>query len=457
MAEHILVVDDEETFRKVLGSIFKEGGYKVSCAPDGPTALEIIRSQDVSVMLCDLMMPGGMNGLAVLEQTAQISPQTSAILITAYGTLETAMEALRKGAYDYVLKPVIFEDVILKVKRLLDSKRLALENQWLRQELQQKYDFHNIIGKSKQMKDIYNLLEKIAPTDSNVLVTGESGTGKELVAKAIHYNSSRRNGKFVTVDCGAIPGELLESELFGHTKGAFTSALRNKDGLFKIADGGTLFLDEIAEIPINLQAKLLRSIEEKEIRPVGTTTHIKVNLRLVAATNIKISEAVKQGHFREDLFYRLNVIEVNIPPLRERRDDIPLLVKHFISEYNKKLNKNFKSVDNLVMRSLLSYDWQGNVRELENIIERAMILGEGEFINLQDLPQNLTGENKAPQSSSNLRDEMKLYEHHHIVRILEKANYDKNQAAQMLGIGLSSLYRKMEEFKIQTNEDYSQK
>jgi len=456
MAEHILVVDDEETFRKVLGSIFKEGGYKVSCAPDGPTALEIIRSQDVSVMLCDLMMPGGMNGLAVLEQTAQISPQTSAILITAYGTLETAMEALRKGAYDYVLKPVIFEDVILKVKRLLDSKRLALENQWLRQELQQKYDFHNIIGKSKQMKDIYNLLEKIAPTDSNVLVTGESGTGKELVAKAIHYNSSRRNGKFVTVDCGAIPGELLESELFGHTKGAFTSALRNKDGLFKIADGGTLFLDEIAEIPINLQAKLLRSIEEKEIRPVGTTTHIKVNLRLVAATNIKISEAVKQGHFREDLFYRLNVIEVNIPPLRERRDDIPLLVKHFISEYNKKLNKNFKSVDNLVMRSLLSYDWQGNVRELENIIERAMILGEGEFINLQDLPQNLTGENKAPQSSSNLRDEMKLYEHHHIVRILEKANYDKNQAAQMLGIGLSSLYRKMEEFKIQTNGDDSQ-
>jgi len=457
MAEHILVVDDEETFRKVLGSIFKEGGYKVSCAPDGPTALEIIRSQDVSVMLCDLMMPGGMNGLAVLEQTAQISPQTSAILITAYGTLETAMEALRKGAYDYVLKPVIFEDVILKVKRLLDSKRLALENQWLRQELQQKYDFHNIIGKSKQMKDIYNLLEKIAPTDSNVLVTGESGTGKELVAKAIHYNSSRRNGKFVTVDCGAIPGELLESELFCHTKGAFTSALRNKDGLFKIADGGTLFLDEIAEIPINLQAKLLRSIEEKEIRPVGTTTHIKVNLRLVAATNIKISEAVKQGHFREDLFYRLNVIEVNIPPLRERRDDIPLLVKHFISEYNKKLNKNFKSVDNLVMRSLLSYDWQGNVRELENIIERAMILGEGEFINLQDLPQNLTGENKAPQSSSNLRDEMKLYEHHHIVRILEKANYDKNQAAQMLGIGLSSLYRKMEEFKIQTNGDDSQK
>jgi len=457
MAEHILVVDDEETFRKVLGSIFKEGGYKVSCAPDGPTALEIIRSQDVSVMLCDLMMPGGMNGLDVLEQTAQISPQTSAILITAYGTLETAMGALRKGAYDYVLKPVIFEDVILKVKRLLESKRLTLENQWLRQELQQKYDFHNIIGKSKQMRDIYNLLEKITPTDSNVLVTGESGTGKELVAKAIHYNSPRRNGKFVTVDCGTIPGELLESELFGHTKGAFTSALRNKDGLFKMADGGTLFLDEIGEIPTNLQAKLLRAIEEKEIRPVGTTTHLKINLRLVAATNINISEAVRQGHFREDLFYRLNVIEVNIPPLRERRDDIPLLVKHFITEYNKKLNKNFKSVDNLVMRAFLSHDWQGNVRELENILERAMILGEGELITLQDLPQNLTGENKAPQSSSNLKDAMKLYEHHYITGILEKSNYDKNQAAQILGIGLSSLYRKMEELEIQINEGDSQK
>ena len=456
MAECILVVDDEETFRKVLGSVFKEAGYEICEAPNGPTAIDIIRNQDVSVMLCDIMMPGGMDGLEVLEQTTQLSPQTSVILITANGTLETAVEALRNGAYDYIMKPVIFEDVILKVERLLERKRLALENQWLRQELHDKYDFHNIIGKSKPMEKLYRLLEKISPTDSNVLITGESGTGKELVAKAIHYNSLRKNGRFVTVDCGAIPDELLESELFGHVKGAFTSAFRNKDGLFKIADGGTLFLDEIGELPINLQAKLLRSIEEKEIRPIGETKPIKTDLRLIAATNIDISEAVKQGRFREDLYYRLNVIEINIPPLRKRKEDIPLLVKYFITKYEKQLNKSIKSIDNATMRALLNYEWQGNVRELENTIERAIILGEGELITLQDLPSFIIGENKSHQSSSDLKEAMKIYERQHIIRTLEEANNDKKQAADMLGIGLSSLYRKMEELSIIINEDNSQ-
>jgi DNA-binding NtrC family response regulator len=454
MAERILVVDDEETFRTVLCSILQETGYEVSSAPDGPTAIEIIRNQDVSVMICDLIMPGGMNGLDVLEQTTQLSPQTSVILITAYGTLETAVEALRKGVYDYILKPIIFEDVILKVKRLLERKHLAMENQWLRQELQQKYDFHNIIGKSKPMEKIYSLLEKISPTDSNVLITGESGTGKELVAKAIHYNSSRKNGRFVAVDCGAIPSDLLESELFGYVKGAFTSALQNKDGLFKVADKGTLFLDEVGELSTNLQAKLLRSIEEREIRPLGETKSIKVDLRFIAATNINMSEAVKHGQIREDLFYRLNVIEVNILPLRERKDDIPLLVKHFITKYNKQLNKNFRSVDNIVMHAFLNYDWQGNVRELENIIERAMILGEGKLITLQDLPSYIT-KNNTPQPSSSLKEAMKLYEHQHIARILEESNNDKKQSAEMLGIGLSSLYRKIEEFGIQPDDNDS--
>ena len=357
MAERILIVDDEETFRRVLCNVFAEAGYEVSDAPDGPTAIAIIRDQDIGVALCDLSMPGGMDGLEVLERITQLSPQTSVLLITAFGTLETAVEALRKGAYDYILKPVIFEDIILKVKRLLERKQLALENQWLRQELQQKYDFHNIIGKSKLMQGIYRLLEKVAPTDSNVLVTGESGTGKELVARALHYNGPRRNGKFVPVECGTIPNDLLESELFGHVKGAFTSALRDKDGLFKTADGGTLFLDEIGDLPSNLQAKLLRSIEEKEIRPVGETTPIKIDLRLIAATNVNMTEAIEQGRFREDLFYRLNVIEVHIPPLRERKDDIPLLVKHFITKYNKQLDRDFKAVDNVVMRALLRHDW----------------------------------------------------------------------------------------------------
>jgi DNA-binding NtrC family response regulator len=402
-------------------------------------------------------MPGGMDGLEVLEQITQISPQTSVLLITAYGTLETAVEALRKGAYDYILKPPIFEDIILKVKRLLERKQLALENQWLKQELQQKYDFHNLIGKSEPMQNIYRMIEKIAPTDSNVLITGESGTGKELVAKAIHYNSPRKNGILVPIDCGTIPDDLLESELFGHVKGAFTSATRDKDGLFKIAEGGTLFLDEIGELSPNLQAKLLRSIEEKAIRPVGGTTTLKVNIRLIAATNIDIAEAVKQGRFREDLFYRLNVIEVNIPPLRERKDDIPLLVKHFITKYNKQLNKNFKAVDNTVMRALLNYDWQGNVRELENVIERATILGEGELITIQDLPPHLSKENKMPKPSGRLKEAMAIYEREHIIRTLESANNDKKQTAQILGIGLSSLYRKLEEFGILGDEKNSPK
>ncbi len=364
------------------------------------------------------------------------------------GTLETAVEALRKGAYDYILKPPIFEDIILKVKRLLERKQLALENQWLRRELQQRYDFHNLIGKSEPMQKIYRLIEKIAPTDSNVLITGGSGTGKELVAKAIHYSSLRKDGRFVPIDCGAIPEDLLESELFGHVKGAFTSALRDKDGLFKIAEGGTLFLDEIGELSLNLQSKLLRAIEEKEIRPVGGTTTIKVNIRFVAATNVDMAEAVKQGNFREDLFYRLNVIEINIPPLSERKDDIPLLVEHFITKYNKQLNRNFKGVDNAAMRTLLNYEWQGNVRELENVVERAIVLGESELITRQDLPPHLTGEYEILQPLNSLKEAMKIYEREHIVRTLEKTENDKKQAADALGVGLSSLYRKMEEFNI---------
>ena len=457
MAERILVLDDEKTFRRVLCGVLEEAGYDVSEASDGQTALEIIRNQDIRVGLYDIKLPGGMDGIEVLEQTTQISPQTSVILITAYGSLDTAVEALRKGAYDYILKPPILEDIVLKVKRLLESKQLALENRWLRQELQQRYDFHNIIGKGEPMQKIYRLLEKIAPTDSNVLITGESGTGKDLVAKAIHYNSTRKEGRFVPVDCGAIPDDLLESELFGHVKGAFTSALRDKDGLFKMAEGGTLFLDEIGELSLNLQAKLLRAIEEKEIRPVGDTKPLKVDLRLIAATNIDISEAVKGGRFREDLFYRLNVIEVNIPPLRERKNDIPLLVNNFILKYDKEFNKNFKGVDNAAMRALLNHEWQGNVRELENVIERAIVLGEGELISLQDLPPNLTGEYKTSQSNGDLKEAMKIYEREHIIRTLQGTENDKKQAAKVLGIGLSSLYRKIEEFSILVDEEESQK
>lgn len=451
MAERILVVDDEETFREVLCGFLQEEGYDASSAPDGPTALEIIRNQDVSVVISDIRMPGGMDGIEVLEQISQISPQTSVIMVTAYGTLDTAVEALRKGAYDYILKPPVFENIILKIKNLLEKKHLALENQSLRRELQKRYDFHNLVGKSELMQKIYRLIEKIAPTDSNVLITGESGTGKELLAKAIHYNSLQKDGKFVPINCSAIPEDLLESELFGHVKGAFTSAIQDKDGLFKIAQGGTLFLDEITELSFSIQAKLLRAIQEKEIRPVGGTSSIKVNLRLIAATNTDIAKLVKEGSFREDLFYRLNVIEINIPPLRERKDDIPLLVKHFIEKYSKQLNKKVTGTDNAAMRALLNYDWEGNIRELENVIERAIVLGEGELITLQDLPHNLNGTNEALKSPGSLKEAMKVYERQHIIRILEETENDKKQTADILQIGLSSLYRKIEELEIPVN------
>lgn len=457
MPDRILIVDDEQTFREVLCRVFEDEGYEVCDAPDGPSAIEIASDKDIDVALCDLNMPGGMDGIQVLERITQLSPQTSILIITAYGTLETAVAALRKGAYDYIMKPVVFEDIILKIKHLLERKQLALENQWLRQELQQRYDFHNIIGKSEAMQRVYRLLEKIASTESNVLITGESGTGKELVARAIHYNSSRRNERFVPVECGSIPGDLLESELFGHVRGAFTSAIRDKDGLFRIAEGGTLFLDEIAELPPKLQVKLLRSIEEREIRPVGETGSVRIDLRLIAATNVDISEAVQQKRFREDLFYRLNVIEVNIPPLRERKEDIPLLVKHFIARYNKQLGRNFKAVENIAMRALLNYEWQGNVRELENVIERAMVLGEEEIITLQDLPPHLAESGKTLESSTDLKEAMRIYERQHIMRVLEEADNDKKQAAEMLGIGLSSLYRKIEELDILLDRTDSQK
>ncbi|RMF57453.1 MAG: sigma-54-dependent Fis family transcriptional regulator [Calditrichaeota bacterium] len=447
MSAKLLVVDDEKTIRDTLWEILTDEGFTAETAENGEQAVELIAEENFDLVISDLRLPG-MDGLTVLQKTLELSPQTLVVIITAYASVDTAVEALKKGASDYLVKPLILDDVLFKIRHLLKYRQLAIENQILRQEVEQKYDFSNIIGESPQMKQVFELIKKIAPTNSNVLLLGESGTGKELVARALHFNSPRRGNRFVAVNCSAISEQLLESECFGHKKGAFTGALRDKDGYFKSAHRGTLFLDEVSEIPLHLQSKFLRAIQEKEIYPVGSEKAIKVDVRLVAASNRDLEEEVRKGNFREDLFYRLNVAEIKLPSLRERREDIPLLVHHFIEQHNEKLGKRIRGVDNKTMKILLNYDWKGNIRELENLIERAMIFCEGEFITPANLPTALTSQDDHFAIEDDLKKAMKKYERDHIIKILQKTGNNKRRSARLLGISESSLYRKMEELAI---------
>lgn len=459
MSEKILIVDDEKTACETMARVLREEGYEVYEALDGKTAIDLVSRHDFAVVLCDLCMPG-MDGLEVLDKVREISPQTFVFIITAYATLETAIEALRKGAYDYIMKPIIFDYIIYKISRLLEYKDLALENQSLKQELDRKIpDFYEIVGESPRMKRVFELIRKVAPTKSNVLITGESGTGKELIARAIHYHSPRRPRRFVPINCSAIPESLLESELFGYTKGAFTGAVSDRDGFFKTAHEGTIFLDEIGDLPLTLQGKLLRVIEDKEVSPIGARNLIKIDVKVIAATHKKLESEIMNGRFREDLYYRLKVIEIEVPPLRERKEDIPLLVRHFIRKYNTELKKQFMGVSNGVMRIFLSNPWKGNIRELENIIERAMILGDGDYITLHDLPSNLVegGDNnehtEEVKGESSLKAALKQFERTYITNVLQGVNGDKKEAAKALGLSLSSLYRKIEELSIEALQE----
>jgi two-component system response regulator PilR (NtrC family) len=379
-------------------------------------------------------------------------PQTSIIIITAHGSLDSAIEALRLGAYDYFLKPFDFDDVLLKINRLVKHNELVQENMALRREVESKYSFSNIVGQSAQMQEVFQLIKKVAKTKGNVLVTGKSGTGKELVARAIHYNSDRRRKPFIAVNCGAIVGNLMESEFFGHKKGAFTGAVRDKEGLFQMADEGTLFLDEVGDIPLNLQVKLLRAIEEREIMPVGGVNPLKVDVRIIAATNRELADDVNNGLFRDDLYYRLNVVEIKLPSLNQRREDIPLLVNHFIQKYNSELKRAVKGVDNETMRILMNYEWKGGIRELENVIERALILSDSEYVSRVDLPPNLTGGEHSDLHPDRLKDAVALFEKEHILRVLKKSAMNKERASRMLDISLSSLYRKIDELGIKIKE-----
>jgi DNA-binding NtrC family response regulator len=447
MSGKILIVDDESTIRETLSLVLKEETYECDLAENGAEGLKRVKEKNFDLIITDLKMPE-MGGLELMEKVKTISPKTSVMIITAYASLESAIQALRLGAYDYIIKPLDFDDVILRIKRLMDHRELLNENEYLRKEVQEKFSVSNIIGESEPMQDVFNLIRKVAATKGNVLITGKSGTGKELVARAIHYNSPRQTKRFVAINCGAIVDNLMESELFGHKKGSFTGAVRDKEGLFKVADGGTLFLDEVGEIPLHLQVKLLRAIETGEFIPVGDTIPQKVNVRIIAATNRNLEEEVEKGKFRDDLYYRLNVVEINLPPLAERKEDIPLLINHFIRKYNRELNRQITGMDEETKRILMNYEWKGGIRELENVIERALILSEGEIITRKDLPPNLMKLEPAPETSLRLKDAVADFEKQHIEQVLKANQSNKEAAAKILDISLSSLYRKIDELGV---------
>ena len=444
----ILVVDDEGLARRSLVELLQEEGYQVHEAADGTTALHLLGEIDFDLILSDIKMPGA-DGIAVLKKARETHPQTMVILMTAYASVDTVVEALRFGAQDYLLKPLLLEDVLNKVRRLLEYKRQAWEIQLLRREVNRDVDFDSLVGRSPAMKDLFELITKVAPTNATVLITGESGVGKEVVARLLHTLSLQKDHVFLPINTSAIPETLLESQLFGYVKGAFTGAAGNQEGLFQRARGGTIFLDEIGEMPMTLQPKLLRAIEAKEVMPVGATAPVKTDVRLLAATNRDLAKEVEAGRFREDLYYRLNVIELHIPPLRERRDDIPLLVEYLIRRHNHDLKQSYKGADNATMKLLMAMPWKGNVRELDNVLERAMILGNGEWVTAADLPRSIEPDTTLMASlSDNLKEAVLAYEKSHIERVLKRMEGDKKGAAEALGVSLSSLYRKLEDLEI---------
>jgi two-component system response regulator PilR (NtrC family) len=441
----ILIAEDEDGIRDSLTQVLTEEGYEVVATADGAAAIAAIDAREFDVVLSDLRMPGA-DGLAVLRHAREVAPQTLVLLMTAHATVDTAVDALRGGAQDYLLKPVIFDDLLHKVATLIDHRQLAWERQFLRGQVERQWDFDNLVGQSPAMREVMMLVKRVAPVPSTVLVTGESGVGKEVVARAIHHFSDRREAIFLPVNCGAIPEQLLESQLFGHLRGSFTGAVSNQEGLFQRARRGTIFLDEIGELPIGLQVKLLRAIETKEVMPVGATSSLKIDVRIIAATNRELRREVEAGRFRDDLYYRLNVFGIEIPPLRERREDIPPLVEHFIRLHNRELRKRFRGADAALVKVLMTLPWKGNVRELDNLIEHSMILGDGDWLTVNDLPRALRDAAEVPAVvGDGLRDAMRAYEKAHIQSVLTKANHDKRAAAERLGMSLSSLYRKIEE------------
>lgn len=451
MNRKILLADDEVTFRKTFARVLDEEGMSVTEVGNGTDALDAITKERFAVAVLDIRMPGA-DGIKVLREIMRIRPETRVIMITAYGTIEMAVEAVKLGACDYVMKPVVMDDIVTKIRQHLRYLELQEENKQLKEELCARFDIGQIVGESLSMQNVFQMIRKVAPTKSNVLITGKSGTGKELVARAIHSLSSQNGSRFVAVNCSAIPEGLLESELFGHKKGSFTSAFQDKKGLFECACGGTLFLDEIGYMPLSCQVKLLRAVEHRQIIPVGSTMPIDIDLRLIAATNKDLAKEIKAGRFREDLYYRMNVVGIHLPPLRDRKEDIPLLVEHFIKKYNTEMGKHCTGVSDDVMRLLMSYDWKGNIREMQNVIERAVIFSEDNVIKMSDIGLLGCHVVSLSEENDNLQLAVRAYEREHICRVLSKCDWNKIEAAKALNIGLSSLYRKLDELEIDSQK-----
>jgi len=451
--EIILIVDDEKNYRVVLEALLGAEGYEIVTAGDAKAALETVREADLDLVITDMKMPG-MNGMELLEACKQIKPDLPVIMMTAFGTIEMAVEAMKKGAYDYIQKPFENEQLKLTVKKALENHRLVKENRLLTQALSDRFRYGNLIGKSKPMREVYDLIEKVSRSKASVMITGPSGTGKELIAKAIHYQGQRKDRPFISINCGALTETLLESELFGHEKGAFTGATSMKKGRFELADKGTLFLDEVGEMPPSLQVKLLRVLQEMEFERVGGTRSIHVDVRVVSASNRNIKEDVIAGVFREDLYYRLNVIHVDVPSLRERMDDIPLLVKHFIEKFQGDDKKDPIELSPEAWKILYGYPWPGNVRELENVIERALVLHSGGVIKTDDLPDELTGseaqfdvERFIPPGIP-LQKALEEIEERLVRSALARCNNVQAHAARNLGITKSLIQHKMKKYNI---------
>ena len=445
LRKRILVVDDEQLLRDSLAELLRDEGYTVAEATNGKEAYEMVVAQPFDLVLTDIRMPE-MDGIALLHRLQQLAQQTPVVVLTAFGTVDSAVAAMRDGAADYLLKPVQFDDVLMRVRRALEFGEMRRDRRFLSEQLAAQSSFHNLIGESKAMARQFQLAHRLSAVRSNVLIVGESGTGKELFARAIHYNGITRDKPFVAVNCGAIPESLIESELFGHRKGAFTGAVSDRIGYFEAANGGTLFLDEMSTLPLSVQSSLLRVLEERVVTPVGDTRSRPVDVRIIAATNRDLQSMVRSGEFREDLLYRLDVVRIEIPPLRERREDIPLLAHHFLDKYCREMNTSIPGISNGCMRALLNHEWRGNVRELENVIERAVIFAAGREMGVEDLPFQ-TGE-LDDEVGEDLKEALRQFERQHIIYSLRRHRYDKSETARHLGIGLSSLYRKMDELKI---------
>ncbi|HSG27394.1 MAG TPA: sigma-54 dependent transcriptional regulator [Candidatus Krumholzibacterium sp.] len=448
--EKILIVDDEKSMCQYLSIMLKKEGYSVKTANNGKKAISEVNNSNFDVVITDIRMEG-MDGIEVLSAVKEVDPTLPVIIMTAYASQKTAIEALNKGAFHYLIKRAAKnEEIKMVVRNALDMHKVKNENVFLKKQLKKKDSPREIIGKSEEIEEVFRLVDKVADTDSTILVCGESGTGKELVARAIHYRSGRSGSPFVSINCGALPENLLESELFGHVKGSFTGAIKDKDGLFKVASGGTFFLDEVGETSPAIQVKLLRVLQEREIIPVGGTTPIKVNARLIAATNADLERAVQEDNFRADLYYRLNVIPIVIPPLRDRRDDIPLLVNHFLKMTSDKSRRQ-KTISDAAMELLTEYDWPGNVRELENIIERAVILQDGDHVEPDDLPDKIRHHSRERRRINVDKAQMTLeeLEKEYLISVLEETGWQKKKASSILGINASTLYRKIQRYGLE--------